>query len=142
MVLPPLPKSKIRRGDYVVHRQYGVGLFEGVFEGIMVRSRREKAVLQKYLKVKFRDKTIEVTPDMRGVLKLFKRKEEVDAPLKLDSTRARASWQKRKAKAARDVLSVATDLLEMYAQRQQVERAPCAADAGTRPQTSKLRRRG
>ncbi len=132
LTLPPLKPSKIRRGDYVVHTSYGVGLFEGVFEGIMVRSRREKAVLQKYLKVKFRDKTIEVTPDMRGVLKLFKRKEEVDAPLKLDSTRARASWQKRKAKAARDVLLVATDLLEMYAQRQQVERAPCAADAGTR----------
>jgi len=32
LVLPKIPPSKIRRGDYVVHASYGIGLFEGVYQ--------------------------------------------------------------------------------------------------------------
>ena len=126
--------SKIRRGDYVVHSHIGIGIFEGLFEGIMVRSKTEKAVMSKYLKVKFRDRTLEVMLDQRSLLKLYRRKEDVqeEKPPRLDSTRSRANWKSRKTKAARDVLSIAGDLPAMYAEREHMERKPCPMDAGDR----------
>ena len=48
MDLVPLKPSKIRKGDFVVHSAYGIGRFDGVFEGLMRRG--ERIVKQKYLK--------------------------------------------------------------------------------------------
>ena len=135
MVLPPLPKSKIRRGDYVVHRQYGVGLFDGLFElkGVYrgTNAAGEKQ-LARALKVRFRDGILEVSPkDAAKELKLFRRHEDAEAAfatVKLDGMRSQRSWQKRKEKAAKKVWAVAADLVRMYAERQQLVREPCQPD--------------
>mmetsp|Transcript_31408 Transcript_31408/g.98457 ORF Transcript_31408/g.98457 Transcript_31408/m.98457 type:complete len:576 (-) Transcript_31408:63-1790(-) len=128
MDLVPLKPSKIRKGDFVVHSAYGIGRFDGVFEGLMRRG--ERIVKQKYLKVAFRDRVLEVPTYLRQLIKLFKRREEVDEyePVKLDTTRSRRSWVKRKARALKDVLGVASDLVAMYAERQSLTRPPCAPD--------------
>lgn len=108
IVLPDIPKSKIRRGDFVVHQHYGVGLFEGVFRSqtFQVLPNGTK-VAMKALKIKFKDGMLEVFPrDAAQDLKLFKRKEDVEASyetVKLDGMRSRRSWQKRKERAAKKV---------------------------------------
>ena len=69
----------------------------------------DRLVKSRFLKIRFRDATIEVPAEMKSVLKLFKRREEVDPlePVKLDSTRARRSWAKRKARALKVRLGAA-----------------------------------
>jgi len=115
-----LKPSKIRRGDFVVHSKFGVGRFEGVY---LYND-------DKYLKVQFRDTVLEMLPEQRGLLKLFKRREQHDAltPIRLDSTRSRKSWERRKAKATKNVLAVGADLLKMYALRQNLTRPACTVD--------------
>ena len=132
--LPDLPKSKIRRGDFVVHQHYGIGLFEGVFRSqtFQLLPNGTKVPL-KALKIKFKDGFLEIFPrDASKDLKLFKRKEDVEAAyetVKLDGMRSRKSWQKRKERAAKKVWDVAADLVAMYAERQQLTREPCSPDA-------------
>ena len=132
LVLPELPKSKIRRGDYVVHRQYGIGNFEGVFRTTEFQTLANGTrVYQKALKVRFKDGTLEIAPrDAADDLKLFKRFEEVGeyGTVRLDGLRSRKSWEKRKERAAKKVWAVAADLVKMYAERQELRRTPCPPD--------------
>ena len=87
------------------------------------------------LKIKFKDGYLEVFPkEASQDLKLFKRKEDVEAAyetVRLDGMRSRRSWQKRKERAAKKVWAVASDLVAMYAERQQLTREPCRPDAET-----------
>ena len=136
MVLPPLPKSKIRRGDYVVHRHYGVGLFEGLFmlKGVYSGAGPDGEKKEvKALKVRFRDGVLEVVPkEAAKELKLFRRYEDVEAAyatVKLDGMRSQRSWQKRKERAAKKVWAVAGDLVRMYAERQALVRDVCEPDS-------------
>ena len=136
IALPQLPKSKIRRGDYVVHQHYGIGLFEGVFRSQTFQHLPNGTkVALKALKIKFKDGYLEVFPkEASQDLKLFKRKEDVEAAyetVRLDGMRSRRSWQKRKERAAKKVWAVASDLVAMYAERQQLTREPCSPDAET-----------
>ena len=131
--LPDIPKSKIRRGDYVVHIHYGVALFEGVFLSQTFRRLENGTRVQlKVLRLKFRDGIFEVRPkDASASLKLFKRKEDVELAyetVKLDAMRSRRSWQKRKERAAKKVWDVAADLVKMYAERQDLRRESCPPD--------------
>jgi len=130
--LPELPKSKIRRGDYVVHRQYGVGNFEGVFQTTdLVYLANGTKVRRRALKVRFRDGALEIDPrDATDDIKLFKRREEVGdyGTVRLDGLRSRKSWEKRKERAAKKVWAVAADLVKMYAERQQLSRQVCPQD--------------
>jgi hypothetical protein len=61
----------------------------------------ERLIQSRFLKVRFRDSSIEVPIELKSALRLFKRKEEEDPlePVTLDSSRARRSWAKRKARA-------------------------------------------
>ena len=133
-MLPELPASKIRRGDYVVHNDYGVGLFEGVHKMADRRVNLEtgERIIMKAVKVKFRDGELEIPPSQaKRALKLYKRKEDVEAAyetVKLDGMRSTRSWKRRKERAAKKVWAVATDLVKMYAERQQLTRTPCPPD--------------
>ena len=129
--MPPLPKSKIRRGDYVVHKDYGIGLFEGLFgiAGYVLTKSGEKKQLRA-LKVRFADGMLDIATRDSGDIKLFKRKEEVGeyGVVRLDKMRSRGTWEKRKQRAAKKVWAVAQDLVSMYATRQNLTRAPCPPD--------------
>ena len=134
MQLPELPQSKIRRGDYVVHSDFGVGLFEGVHATSTFRVLKDGSEVRlKALKVKFRDGTLDVPPaHAKKAVKLYKRHEDVEANLevvKLDGMRSTRSWKRRKVRAAKKVWAVAADLVKMYAERQQLTRPPCKPDS-------------
>jgi hypothetical protein len=79
--LPKLPASKIRRGDYVVHRRYGIGLFEGVHQmtdwSVAPDGTRTR---MKALKIRYRDGVLDLSPkNAASQIKLFKRHEDVEA---------------------------------------------------------------
>ena len=127
-----LKPSRIRKGDYVVHRKFGVGRFEGLFALKTVRIMKDGSEIpMKVLKVHFRDGDLEVPVEMKADLKLFKRRDEDGDSLdtvRLDSMRSSRTWERRKERAAKKVLTVAADLLNIYAQRQHLRRPPCAPD--------------
>ena len=131
LALPKLKPSKIRRGDYIVHQDYGIGRFEGLHQ---MRQSIQAAdgtwVPEKALKVKFKDGTLDVPLTSKGDIKLFKRQEEVGEfeTVRLDGMRSRKTWQNRKAKAAKNVIKVASELLTLYAERQELKREPCPPD--------------
>ena len=101
-----LKPSKIQRGDFVIHKRYGVGRFEGLFQKreITIQWDEEGNEFEfhaKFLRIKFRDGDLELRIEDRNDVKLFKRKaeEEMESiPVTLDSMRSRKSWERRKAK--------------------------------------------
>eukprot|EP00966_Prymnesium_polylepis_P106832 2473339-Prymnesium_polylepis.1 len=68
--LPKLKPSTIRRGDYIVHQDYGIGQFEGLHQ---MRQSVQKAdgtwVPEKALKVKFKDGKLDVPLASKGDIK-------------------------------------------------------------------------
>lgn len=92
--------------------------------------RNGEKVHDRALKIIFKDGQLDLPTSCAGDVKLFKRKEQVGPheEVRLDSMRGRKTWEKRKAKAAANVLNVAKDLLEMYAVRLDLERPPCLPD--------------
>jgi len=131
-----LKPSKIQRGDYVIHKAFGIGRFEGLYKKREITIQwdedgNEFEFQAKFLRVKFKDGDLELRLPDREQIKLFKRKAEEEMegiPVNLDSMRSRRSWEKRKAKATAGVFAVAADLLKMYAERQGVTRPRCAPD--------------
>ena len=121
-----LKPSKIQRGDYVIHKAFGIGRFEGLYKKREITIQwdddgNEFEFQAKFLRVKFKDGDLELRLPDREHIKLFKRKAEEDMEgiaVNLDSMRSRRSWEKRKAKATAGVFAVAADLLKMYAERQ------------------------
>lgn len=131
--LPQLqvPKSKIRRGDYVIHIDHGIGWFEGIYQSEKIDMENGSKKISKYLKIRFKNEVINMTPRQASrLLKLYKRKEEVGdyGVVTLDSLASPNAWQKRKERAAKKVWEVAADLVKLYAQRQNLDREPCPPD--------------
>ena len=131
-----LKPSKIQRGDYVIHKSYGIGRFDGLFQREEITTTwdddgNEIEYRKKYLRVKFRDGHLEIFLKDRHDIKLFKRKAEEEmegVDVRLDGLRSQKSWERRKLKATSGVFAVAADLLRMYAERQNLTRTPCEQD--------------
>ena len=131
-----LKPSKIQRGDYVIHKSYGIGRFDGLFQREEITTTwddegNEIEYRKKYLRVKFRDGHLEIFLPDRHDIKLFKRKAEEEmegVDVRLDGLRSQKSWEKRKLKATSGVFAVAADLLKMYAERQNLTRVACGPD--------------
>lgn len=126
-----LKPSRIRRGDYVIHQSYGVGRFEGLHQlHQKVQAPDGTWVPEKVLRVTFRDGDLDMPLDCRSEIKLYKRQEEIGEldDIKLDRLKSRKTWENRKERAAKNVIKVASDLLKMYAERQQLSRQPCPPD--------------
>ena len=66
LVLPKIPKSKIRKGDYIVHADFGVGRFEGVYKMQQWQTNKltGERTQMKVLKVRFKDNTLDVPPSI------------------------------------------------------------------------------
>ena len=111
--------SKLHPGDYVVHRNHGIGLFlkmEKVTIGIQTRD---------YLVVKYLDGLLRVAADQLASLSRFRiasnKKPQIN---KLGGT----AWIRTKEKARKSLKKVAVDLLNLYAEREQQEGFKYPAD--------------
>ena len=106
--------SELRKGDYVVHRAHGVGIFEGIntisaggTEKDYIQVRYNKGDML-YLPVTQLDQvTRYVGPKHDGGVKL--------------NRLGGADWQKSKARAQASVKDMAKELTKLYAQRMQVK---------------------
>ncbi|WP_448572877.1 transcription-repair coupling factor [Trichothermofontia sp.] len=102
--------NKLQPGDYVVHRQHGIGRFIKLESLTLDRETRDYLVLQ------YADGLLRVAADQLGSLSRFRR--IGDRPPELNKMSSKA-WEKTKSKVRKSVKKLAVDLLQLYAQRSQ-----------------------
>jgi transcription-repair coupling factor (superfamily II helicase) len=102
--------NKLEPGDYVVHRNHGVGRF------IKLESLTLNNETREYLVVQYADGLLRVAADQLGSLSRFRGMGDRTPELNKMTGKA---WEKTKAKVRKAVKKVAVDLLQLYAQRAQ-----------------------
>jgi transcription-repair coupling factor (superfamily II helicase) len=115
--------SQLREGDYIVHLDHGVGRFKGL-ERVKVADTEIES-----LTVEYADGEMLRVPVYR--LDLIERwlpdREEASAP-KLHKIGGK-TWKNLKAKTEKAIEEMATELLQLYAQRQMSERPAYSPDS-------------
>ncbi|HHO51859.1 MAG TPA: transcription-repair coupling factor [Deltaproteobacteria bacterium] len=116
---PVSSMAQLKQGDPVVHRTHGVGLFRG-----LVRLQLAGGIVQDFVKLEYRGSDHMFLPV--SALEQLSRYAPAssDAEITLDRLGG-ATWTRRKGKVRDNLLSMAQDLLRLYAQRELATRAPC-----------------
>ena len=97
-------------GDYVVHIDYGVGVFGG-----LVRMKDDKGRMKEVVKITYRDGDV-VFVSVHAINKISRyRSKEGEAP-KINKLGSKA-WQTLKTSAKSRVKDIAKDLIQLYAKR-------------------------
>lgn len=96
--------NKLRPGDYVVHRNHGIGRF----------TKLEKLQNREYLVVKYSDGILRVPVDQLDSLSRFRTTGGKKPQLNKLTGK---TWEKTKNKVRKSVKKLAVDLLELYAKR-------------------------
>ncbi|MDX2242803.1 MAG: transcription-repair coupling factor [Leptolyngbyaceae cyanobacterium bins.302] len=102
--------NKLEPGDYVVHRNHGVGKF------LKLESLAINGETRDYLTLQYADGLLRVAADQLNSLSRFRGVGEGAPELNKMSGKA---WEKTKSKVRKAVKKVAVDLLQLYAQRAQ-----------------------
>lgn len=102
--------NKLQPGDYVVHKNHGIGRFLKLESLTMNRETRE------YLVIQYADGLLRVAADQLNALSRYRGMGEGTPELNKMSGKA---WEKTKSKVRKAVKKVAVDLLQLYAQRAQ-----------------------
>ena len=100
--------NKLEPGDYVVHRNHGVGQF------IKLESLTVNQETRDYLVVKYADGLLRVVADQVDALSRFRATS--DRPPELNKMSGKA-WERTKNKVRKSIKKLAVDLLKLYAQR-------------------------
>lgn len=102
----------LKEGDYIVHLEHGVG----IFDGLKVMS--VQGIECEFLQLSYKDKDKLYLPVYRiGQIQKFSGVPTLD---KLGSS----SWQKTKIKVKSHLKDIASELLDLYAKRSQIQREP------------------
>ena len=100
--------QKMKPGDYIVHRNHGIGLFQKI-EKLSVNGESRD-----YLVIKYMDGKLSVAADQLGSLVRYRNSNSKSPKInKLGGT----YWNKIKDKAKKSVKKVAIDLIKLYAER-------------------------
>ena len=111
--------NKMRPGDFVVHRNHGIGRFKAM-EKLAV-----SGDVRDYLVVQYADGILRVAADQLGSLGRYRATSETPPQL---SKMGGSAWTKAKERAKKAVRKVALDLVKLYAERQQANGFAFPAD--------------
>ncbi|MGD1902013.1 MAG: transcription-repair coupling factor [Geitlerinemataceae cyanobacterium] len=100
--------DKLKPGDFVVHRDHGIGQFVKLESLTIDRETRE------YLAIKYADGTLRIAADRVNTLSRYRKTSEGRPQLHKMSGKA---WTNAKNKVRKSIKKVAMDLLALYAQR-------------------------
>ena len=100
--------NKMKPGDYVVHRNHGIGLFQKIDKLNLNGKSRD------YLVIKYLDGKLSVAADQLGSLCRYRNSNSKSPNInKLGGT----NWNKTKERAKKSVKKIAIDLIKLYAER-------------------------
>ena len=102
--------NKMRPGDFVVHRNHGIGRFQKL-EKLAISGE-----VRDYLVVQYADGILRVAADQLGSLGRYRANS--DSPPQL-SKMGGSAWVKAKERASKALRKVALDLVKLYAERHQ-----------------------
>jgi transcription-repair coupling factor (superfamily II helicase) len=102
--------NKLQPGDYVVHRNHGVGKFLKLESLVINRETRE------YLVIQYADGLLRVAADQLNSLSRFRAVGDRAPELNKMSSKA---WERTTSKVRKAIKKVAVDLLQLYAHRAQ-----------------------
>ncbi len=102
--------NKLSAGDYVVHKNHGVGQFIKLERLTVNRETRE------YLVLKYADGLLRVVVDQMSILSRYRGMNEAKPELHKMTSKA---WVNTTTKAKKAIKKIAFDLLELYAKRAQ-----------------------
>jgi transcription-repair coupling factor (superfamily II helicase) len=111
--------NQLKPGDYVVHRNHGVGRFMKLESLAINHETREYLVLQ------YADGLLRVAADQLNALSRFRAVGDKKPELNKMSSQA---WEKTKTKVRKSLKKLAVDLLKLYAQRAEATGFPYPLD--------------
>ena len=100
-------------GDYIVHIDYGVGIFGG-----LVRMRDDKGRMHEVVKLTYKDNDV-VFVSVHALHKISRYKAKDSEPPKIHKLGSKV-WQNLKASTKSKVKDIAKDLIQLYAKRKSV----------------------
>ncbi|HHE46247.1 MAG TPA: transcription-repair coupling factor, partial [Bacteroidetes bacterium] len=105
----PFDRTSLRRGDLVVHSEYGIGMYEGM-QTIKVRGQPREC-----LRIKYRDDvTLFVRVENFGLVEKYVGSESARPRL---SKLGGSDWSRAKKRTRRALKDMAADLIKLYAER-------------------------
>ena len=108
-------------GDYIVHIDYGVGIFGG-----LVRIKDDKGRMHEVVKLMYKDNDV-VFVSVHALHKISRYKSKDSEPPKIHKLGSKA-WQNLKASTKSKVKDIAKDLIQLYAKRKSVKGFAFSAD--------------
>ncbi len=114
--------DEISKGDYVVHQNYGIGIYDGIHNVSM------QGVTKDYLKINFQGKDSLFVPVTQ--LDLISRYSYAQSDEKVTLSKLGGeSWKKAKAKAKKATQEMAAELIRLYAEREKAKGFACEEDS-------------
>ena len=108
-------------GDYIVHIDYGVGIFGG-----LVRMKDDKGRMHEVVKLTYKDNDV-VFVSVHALHKISRYKAKDSEPPKIHKLGSKA-WQNLKASTKSKVKDIAKDLIQLYAKRKAARGFAFSAD--------------
>ena len=108
-------------GDYVVHIDYGVGVFGG-----LVRMKDDKGKMHEVVKLMYKDNDV-VFVSVHALHKISRYKSKDSEPPKIHKLGSKV-WQNLKASTKSKVKDIAKDLIQLYAKRKSARGFAFSAD--------------
>ena len=108
-------------GDYIVHIDYGVGVFGG-----LVRMKDDKGRMHEVVKLTYKDNDV-VFVSVHALHKISRYKSKDSEPPKIHKLGSKA-WQNLKASTKSKVKDIAKDLIQLYAKRKGAKGFAFSAD--------------
>ena len=108
-------------GDYIVHIDYGVGIFGG-----LVRMKDDKGRMHEVVKLMYKDNDV-VFVSVHALHKISRYKSKDSEPPKIHKLGSKA-WQNLKTSTKSKVKDIAKDLIQLYAKRKSVKGFAFSAD--------------
>ena len=108
-------------GDYIVHIDYGVGIFGG-----LVRMRDDRGRMHEVVKLTYKDNDV-VFVSVHALHKISRYKSKDSEPPKIHKLGSK-SWQNLKASTKSKVKDIAKDLIQLYAKRKSARGFAFSAD--------------
>lgn len=113
--------DEISKGDYVVHQNYGIGIYDGIHNVSM------QGVTKDYLKINFQGKDSLFVPVTQ--LDLISRYTYAQSDEKVSLSKLGGeSWKKTKAKVKKATQEMAAELIRLYAERERAKGYPFDPD--------------
>lgn len=105
-------KDELKPGDYIVHYDYGIGQYQGIV------TEELRGMKNDYLNIKFSNNQLYVPVERINLIEKYLGSEGSIPKL---STIGTKEWEKKKKKIQEKVESIAKDLIDLQAQREQIK---------------------